>query len=487
MPIKDEQTTNKQHAVPQNIMDVEFKIIGDLTMRQFFYLMVFFGISYGAFVFFRESIFRWPVSLISGGVGVLLAFVPVEDRGLDQWIVSFFKAIYSPTQRIWEKLPELTPAFSYQSISLVKQELITLAPTSSRRKLEEYLEASSKEGKRDPLDIPEAAYIEKVHDAFAQIREEEARTFVVTEEPKPEAETIVDLPKEPPRIETRYEPAAQEQLIFKQTAPLTPLTPDRHSGRRFTSLLPSEGEIVLPIARGERVLKTPAEESIETDIKDKAQQLKQLLEQIKQDEKYRGVITPLPPPAKRQKEEKAVSIEAQDVIHKIKEENKKLSQEIGRLKSEIDRRQTPQEKSQAETTLRELESKKSQAYADYIELRERVKQLEEGLREKGVAVKAAPAARRATITDRPNIASGVVMDKGGIAIIGAVIIIKNQKGDPVRAQKTNQLGQFLISAPLDNGSYTAEVANAPALGLEYNALGFQATGSLISALEFTPK
>ncbi|KKU57584.1 MAG: hypothetical protein UX79_C0008G0018, partial [candidate division WWE3 bacterium GW2011_GWB1_47_11] len=35
MPIKDELKINKQHAVPQNIMDVEFRIIGDLTMRQF--------------------------------------------------------------------------------------------------------------------------------------------------------------------------------------------------------------------------------------------------------------------------------------------------------------------------------------------------------------------------------------------------------------------------------------------------------------------
>ena len=27
--------SNKQHAVPQNVMSVDFKLIGDLTMRQF--------------------------------------------------------------------------------------------------------------------------------------------------------------------------------------------------------------------------------------------------------------------------------------------------------------------------------------------------------------------------------------------------------------------------------------------------------------------
>ena len=60
MPINDIQTTNRQHAVPQNIMDVEFKIIGDLTMRQFIYLLVFGAMAYGTFTSV-QSVFKWPL------------------------------------------------------------------------------------------------------------------------------------------------------------------------------------------------------------------------------------------------------------------------------------------------------------------------------------------------------------------------------------------------------------------------------------------
>jgi hypothetical protein len=154
MPIRDVQTTNKQHAVPQNIMDVEFKIIGELTLRQFAYLIVFGGIAYISAVY-MQGIFKWPVTVVSALLGVGLAFVPLQERGLDQWIVNFFLAVYTPNQKIWRKDAIAPAIFLYQNMAVVKQELITLAPTSSRRKLEEFLEHSELEKKEDRLDIPE--------------------------------------------------------------------------------------------------------------------------------------------------------------------------------------------------------------------------------------------------------------------------------------------------------------------------------------------
>ena len=54
--------SNRQHAVPQNIMDVEFKIVGDLTMRQFSYLLIL-----GLFAYFNSQlmvgIFKWPLKI----------------------------------------------------------------------------------------------------------------------------------------------------------------------------------------------------------------------------------------------------------------------------------------------------------------------------------------------------------------------------------------------------------------------------------------
>jgi hypothetical protein len=97
-----------------------------------------------------------------------LAFVPVQERGLDVWIVNLIRAIYTPTQRIWRKEIVVPAAFTYESVNVVKQEMITLAPTSSRRKLEEFLKYTDDEENKDPLDIPEKDYIMKVKEAFVE-------------------------------------------------------------------------------------------------------------------------------------------------------------------------------------------------------------------------------------------------------------------------------------------------------------------------------
>lgn len=36
-------------------------------------------------------------------LGAGLAFLPINERPLDTWIISFFKAIFSPTQYVWKK------------------------------------------------------------------------------------------------------------------------------------------------------------------------------------------------------------------------------------------------------------------------------------------------------------------------------------------------------------------------------------------------
>ncbi len=106
MALADMPQSHKQHAVPQNVMSVDFKLIGDLTMRQFAYVFIAGVLAYLSYVFF-VGIFRWPLVFLIGFGGIGFAFIPVQERGMDEWIINFFRAMYSPTQRIWRK--ELTP------------------------------------------------------------------------------------------------------------------------------------------------------------------------------------------------------------------------------------------------------------------------------------------------------------------------------------------------------------------------------------------
>ena len=160
MATKDIQTTNKQHAVPQNIMDVEFKIVGDLTMRQFSYILINGVVAYAIYLTIDTFIIKWPLILIVVGFAITLAFIPIEERWLDEWIVNFFRAVYKDNQKIWRKEPILPSAFSYENLThVVKQEMITLAPTTSRRKLEDYLDSYNKSNvETDPLDIDTSKY-----------------------------------------------------------------------------------------------------------------------------------------------------------------------------------------------------------------------------------------------------------------------------------------------------------------------------------------
>lgn len=57
------------------------------------------------------------------------------------------------------------------------------------------------------------------------------------------------------------------------------------------------------------------------------------------------------------------------------------------------------------------------------------------------------------LTTFPNVINGVVSDNGGNYLEGCIVVIHDKEGLPVRALKTNKLGQFTGSTPLPNGTY----------------------------------
>lgn len=95
----------EQHAIPQQISSYEFKLVGEMTLKQF--LKAAAGIVIALLINSTKLIVlvKWPLMLISGGAGILLAFVPFEDRPLEVWIKAFIKSIYSPTIYTYKKKP----------------------------------------------------------------------------------------------------------------------------------------------------------------------------------------------------------------------------------------------------------------------------------------------------------------------------------------------------------------------------------------------
>jgi len=545
MPLADLPQTNRQHPVPQNIMDVEFKLIGDLTMRQFAYLLVF-GLSAYISYLVIIGIFKWPIVITLALLGIGLAFVPIEERGLDEWIVNFVKAINSPTQRVWKKEPQIPSAFLYDNIAVVKQEMITLAPTSSRRKLEEYLKYQKDMDKEDVLDIPEKEYVLKVRKAYPSfslsqsdltpltsvIESNMSSVGVVVDEPlveSPEVKEDLNQPKvekEEEKISKGSESEMQKgkSIFAKPISALVseskgsgrisstlnvkrsiqrakqfvmpdaisakeedlsykPITPDMHSGRKFVNLVPSEVELILPI-RGERVIKTSEEIENEEDLREKTAQLKDLLSKIREEEGLSNI-------ASVEISEAGVKSQASGVVEKLKQQNEELSKEMERLQNQINRSKSMSLETEAqEQLLEKLESQKEKIAASYTELRKQVQDLQKKLEEKtnvstGPEYLAKMQGQVPVMTDKPNVVTGVVKGPDGKFLGDILLIVKNSRGEAVRAFKTNSLGQFIVTTPLQNGTYTVEVSSANKTTFTFDIIPIEVKGEIIPPLEIS--
>lgn len=93
----------ENHPIPQQISSYQFRLVGDMTLKQFFQVG---GGALIAIVLYTSGLpvyIKWPLIIVSFLLGVALAFFPIEDRPLSKWLVLFAKSIYSPTLYVWMK------------------------------------------------------------------------------------------------------------------------------------------------------------------------------------------------------------------------------------------------------------------------------------------------------------------------------------------------------------------------------------------------
>ncbi|MAF25537.1 hypothetical protein CL634_08205 [bacterium] len=91
----------QQFVVPQFI-DIEDKIIGAVTVRQFIILLVGGGLSFIAYKLSDLSLFILEVVLIMGISGVI-AFIKINGRPIHYFFLNFFQTSRMPRLQIWQK------------------------------------------------------------------------------------------------------------------------------------------------------------------------------------------------------------------------------------------------------------------------------------------------------------------------------------------------------------------------------------------------
>lgn len=86
------------------------------------------------------------------------------------------------------------------------------------------------------------------------------------------------------------------------------------------------------------------------------------------------------------------------------------------------------------------------------------------------------------VPDAPNIISGIVKDSRGNVLPNILVEVKDSAGNPVRAFKTNPLGQFASATSLTNGVYTVELED-PKKQHAFNVVQINAQGQIMLPIE----
>jgi hypothetical protein len=94
---------DQQHPIPQQISSYQFRLVGNMTLKQFFQIGGGALVSLIIYSTNLHPIIKWPLIILSFAFGAALAFLPFEERPLSRWILAFFKSVYSPTAYFWEK------------------------------------------------------------------------------------------------------------------------------------------------------------------------------------------------------------------------------------------------------------------------------------------------------------------------------------------------------------------------------------------------
>lgn len=96
-----------QYKVPQNV-DIEDKVVGPLTLRQFLIILVTVGILIVLYFLFPGPLkfFYFLFAVLIGAAGIAIAFAKYGDQNLETFLLSAYKTFSIPRQRIWKKTVE---------------------------------------------------------------------------------------------------------------------------------------------------------------------------------------------------------------------------------------------------------------------------------------------------------------------------------------------------------------------------------------------
>lgn len=387
----------EQHPVPQNISGFQFKLIGDITLKQFSYLAGGVILAYIITkITFVPGIFRYPLAIFTALLGVGLAFVPIEERPLDRWLGAFFKSVYLPTQYVWKKQNPIPEA-------LMEMPVLQPAPiTPPKKPTPEITPKTITPAKTVTVPVPKPVL-----------------------QPVKQVVPVKVVPHPPPLKPLKAAPPKEKADRWTLGAPPRPIsTPPQPAGGQQKPI--TGQKIVFEEKKPVAPTPKPDEKKVEK-LKSSYQELEKRLNaqmQVMQEELQHGNVT------------KERFMELQKILSELLLEKDRMSAELIKLRKQLE-------------TKEEVTTVKPSTY----------KTMPQDTRTTVKIVPPSMATRvgMPQLTTYPNIITGIVKDSNGSLQPGIIITVKDKDDVPVRALKTNRLGQFAASTPLSNGVYIIEV------------------------------
>lgn len=407
----------ENHPIPQDITGFQFKLIGNMTVKQFAYLAggaVCTWLTIVSPVFIVVKIF---LSVFFVFFGIAFAFVPLEGRPIDAMIKYFIKALFNPTQFVYQKIG----ADLYFPEQKINKKTVTTgsnASKASRDKLKTFLSAFPKRPK-NKLDEKEMVFLQNLP-SFA-----------------------------PPTPTLTPSPSSQQKGI--------------HIG------IPSFGDLLKGFShRQTPPIPTSAPKKGDSPIPQKPELKNQ--EKAVQNEEVK-LKTQLAS-AKKEEAKQATGTKGQEEAHQKVTQLENLLNDVAMQKRQLENQLVELQK--------KLQVQKKQVYTPSVATSEespkqtkRVRSIPKEM-SKSVGIPVAP--------EFPNVITGIIKDPRNNPLPGILVEVKDKEGNPVRAFKTNPLGQFASATPLSNGTYTIDFED-PNKKNSFDAVEFTASGEVILPLE----
>lgn len=397
-----------QHPIPQDVTGFQFKLIGTMTVKQFGYVASGVIMAFVLYYLPLPGIFGILTKVllipILGGSGAFIAFVPIEGRPVDVMAGNFFKAIFSPNQYIYKKTGR---RFSFSTVNYTK---VALAAEGEPAK-----QSTTASVKQAGVDIKAAqlqAFLRNSHSQSSNSLDKKEQAML----------SSLSLP-------------TVTNSVAQTASPTPALKP--------IAMKPTVAAVAIPLVVPTQTPATGQQEK-EQSLTQKENQLQNELQTAKQEEN-----TTHAPAA----HEKVTTLETQ--IQEIHTQKLKLEQEIQQLQSQL-----VAQKAQPTVVQPAVVAQPVVAAAAPTPI--------PAAAPSPVAIPASQYAKTVpqapakkvdlpNISDTPNVVVGIVKDPRGNILPNMLVEVKDKDGNPVRAFKTNALGQFASATPLAKGIYTIEL------------------------------